>query len=62
MNEKLKESEDRAEGLAKEVERLKAELAAKENLNKEATIVEFKASDVYDFEVAQVGVPEVRRS
>ncbi|KAL8145178.1 hypothetical protein AgCh_003399 [Apium graveolens] len=62
VNEKLKDSETRAEGLAKEVERLKAELAAKENLNKEAIIAEFKASDVYDFEVAQAGVPEVRRS
>ncbi|KAL8127329.1 hypothetical protein AgCh_014300 [Apium graveolens] len=62
LNEKLKDSETRAEGLAKEVERLKAELAAKENLNKEAIIAEFKASDVYDFEVAQAGVPEVRRS
>ncbi|KAL8105661.1 hypothetical protein AgCh_029458 [Apium graveolens] len=62
LNEKLKDSETRAEGLAKEVERLKAELAAKENLNKEAIIAEFKASDVYDFKVAQAGVPEVRRS
>ncbi|XP_074375166.1 uncharacterized protein LOC141716906 [Apium graveolens] len=62
LNEKLKDSETRAEGLAKEVERLKAELAAKENLNKEAIIAEFKASDVYDLEVAQAGVPEVRRS
>ncbi|XP_074325967.1 uncharacterized protein LOC141677627 [Apium graveolens] len=62
LNEKLKDSEIRAEGLAQEVERLKAELAAKENLNKEAIIADFKASDVYDFEVAQAGVPEVRRS
>ncbi|XP_074375026.1 uncharacterized protein LOC141716736 [Apium graveolens] len=62
LNDKLKDSENRAEGLSREVERLKAELAAKENLNKKAIIAEFKASDVYDFGVAQAGVPEVRRS
>ncbi|XP_074332865.1 uncharacterized protein LOC141670774 [Apium graveolens] len=62
LNEKLKEEKDRAEGLTKEVERLKAELAANEDLKKEAIIAEFKASDVYDFEVAQVGVHEVRRA
>ncbi|KAL8157052.1 hypothetical protein AgCh_001955 [Apium graveolens] len=62
LKKQLKEENDWTDGLEKEVEKLKAELAAKENLDKDAIIAEYKTSSEYDMVVAHVGVPDVRRA
>ncbi|XP_074377058.1 uncharacterized protein LOC141718578 [Apium graveolens] len=62
LNRKLREEKYRADDLVKEVKNLKAELATKENLNKEATIAEFKESEEYDMGVAQTGAPDVQKA
>lgn len=62
LNRQLKEERFWADGLAKEVEKLKSDLATKENLSKKAIIVDYKESDEYDMGFTQAGAPDVQRA
>ncbi|KAL8126339.1 hypothetical protein AgCh_013581 [Apium graveolens] len=62
LKEQVKSEKDRANKLEKDLEEVRVELAAKDDLDKEAIIAEFKKSKEYDMAIATAGAPDVPRA